>query len=278
MCWGKRERLAGVPHTLPETSVLELPKVAQQLQGVTHVFHLAALISAYESLEQPDRYLTTNVFGTLRVLELCEALTRPRLVFASTSGIYGNSAGAVKRESDLPSPATVYASTKLTGEQLLSLYRERFDFDDVSLRFFNVYGPGQSPKHPYANVTCRFSRAAALGEAVDLYGDGAQTRDFVYIDDVLDAVMAAATRPTASRLYNIGTGQDASIATLLEQVQLLSGAQIEVRRHAPWPNDIRHIRADISLAQRELGFAPQVSLRDGLARTIEFFRSAGRDF
>jgi len=279
LSWGKLDRLAGIPRTtVLEASVLELAGIAARLSGVTHVFHLAALISAYESLEQPDRYLTTNVFGTLRVLELCKGFNQPRVVFASTSGIYGNAESVVKRETDLPNPATVYAATKLSCEQLLTLYRERYGFDDVSLRFFNVYGPGQSPKHPYANVTCRFSRAAAVGEAVDLYGDGAQTRDFVFIDDVVDAIVAAATKPTASRVYNIGTGRDASIADLLSKVQELSGARLTVRKHAAWANDIRHIRADISLAGRELGFAPKVGLDEGLQRTIDFFRGAGRDY
>ncbi len=279
MSWGKAERLSGIPRTtLEQASVLDLPGLTEKLAGVTHVFHLAALISAFESIEQPDRYLTTNVFGTLRVLELCKALKQPRLVFASTSGIYGNAESTVKGETDLPSPTTVYAVSKLDGEHLLALYRPRFGFDDVSLRFFNVYGPGQSPRHPYANVTCRFSRAAALGEPVDLYGDGLQTRDFIYIDDVIDAVMAAATKPTDSRIYNIGTGRDASIADLLAQVQQLSGTRLEVRQCAAWPSDIRHIRADIARAGRELGFQPKVGLTDGLRRTIEFFRGAGRDY
>jgi len=278
LSWGRRERLKPSPKVrFIEGSVLDLPRLVPDLAGVTHVFHLAALISAYESLEKPDVYFNVNINGLLRVLELCRGIS-PRLVFASTSGVYGNTAAPTKRELDLPSPATVYASTKLAGEHLLSMYRSRVGFDDVSLRFFNVYGPGQSPKHPYANVTCRFSRAAALGGEVELFGDGGQTRDFIYIDDVIDAVCRVAFAPVKERLYNVGTGQDASIAKLLESVQQLGGSGMTVQRREPWPNDIRHIRADISAIQRDFDFAPRVSLDEGLARTVEFFRSVGEDW
>lgn len=278
LSWGRRERLQASPRVqFVEGSIVDLPRVLPDMVGVTHVFHLAALISAYESLEKPDAYFNVNINGLLRVLERCRGIS-PRLVFASTSGVYGNTEAPTKRETDLPSPATVYASTKLAGEHLLAMYRSRLGFDDVSLRFFNVYGPGQSPKHPYANVTCRFSRAAALGGEVELFGDGGQTRDFIFIDDVIDAVCKVAFAPVKARVYNVGTGRDASIASLLESVQRLGGARMKVQRRDAWPNDIRHIRADISTIQRDFDFAPRVSLDDGLASTVDFFRSAGEDW
>jgi len=278
LSWGRRERLQPSRKVrFIEGSVLDLPRLLPDLAGVTHVFHLAALISAYESLEKPDVYFNVNINGLLRVIELCRGIS-PRLVFASTSGVYGNTEAATKRELDVPSPATVYATTKLAGEHLLSMYRTRVGFDDVSLRFFNVYGPGQSPKHPYANVTCRFSRAAALGGEVELFGDGGQTRDFIFIDDVIDAVCSVAFSPVKERLYNVGTGRDASISTLLESVQQYGGSRMSVQRRDPWPNDIRHIRADISAIQRDHAFVPRVSLDEGLKQTVEFFRSVGEDW
>jgi UDP-glucose 4-epimerase len=279
LSWGRREHTAGLPGvTLIEGDVLDIERLLTDTHGITHVFHLAALISAFESLEKPDLYLRANVQGLLRVIELCRRLDGPRLVFTSTSGIYGNAQEFMKRESDLPSPATVYASTKLVGEQLLTMYRGRVGYEEVALRFFNVYGPGQSPKHPYANVTCRFSRAAALGEGVELFGDGKQSRDFVFVDDVVEAMMRVALGPVRQRLYNVGTGSEASIAGLLEAVQRLAGTRIDVAQREPWPNDIRRICADISQIRRDFEFEPRVALEDGLRQTIEFFRKVGKDY
>jgi UDP-glucose 4-epimerase len=151
------------------------------------------------------------------------------------------------------------------------MYRTRHGFDDVALRFFNVYGPGQSTKHPYANVTCRFSHAAAHGGAVQLFGDGSVTRDFIYIDDVVAAVLAVAFQPTARRVYNVGTGRAASIAELLAIVQRLAPKPITVERHPAWPNDIQNICADMSLLESELGFRAQVGFEQGLRQTIDYF-------
>jgi UDP-glucose 4-epimerase len=279
LSWGRAEHVASTRGlTFIKGDVSELDSLLSNQQGITHVFHLAALISAYESLEKPDAYFRTNVNGLLRVLELCRRLEGPRLVFASTSGVYGNTPQIEKKETDVPSPATVYAATKLSGEHLLSMYRSRFGYDDVSLRFFNVYGPGQSPKHPYANVTCRFSRAAALGASVELFGDGGQTRDFVYVEDVVEVMLRAATAPIKRRLYNVGTGTEASIADMLETVQRLAGKRVEVQRREAWPNDIRRIRADVAWLREDFGFSPGVTLEEGLQQTIEFFRKAGKDY
>lgn len=272
LSWGDASKLAGLPAVrLLRGDVQELPQLAAQLGSFSHVFHLAALISAYQSLEQPDQYFDTNVKGLLRVLELCAKSQAPRLVFASTSGVYGNSEHARKSEQDLPRPTTVYAATKLAGEQLLDMYRSRIGFDDVALRFFNVYGPGQSTKHPYANVTCRFSHAAAKGSAVQLYGDGSVTRDFIYIDDVVEAVLTVAFEKTRHRVYNVGTGRSVSIADLLDTVQRLAARPLAVERHAAWPNDIQDIVADVGRLEGEFRFRARVGLEQGLRRTIEYF-------
>jgi UDP-glucose 4-epimerase len=252
LSWGNAHKLDGLKGVrLIEGDIRKLPQLGP-LGAFSHVFHLAALISAYQSLEEPDQYFDTNVNGLLRVLELCKGSERPRLVFASTSGVYGNSEQALKSEGDVPRPTTVYAATKLAGEHLLAMYRERLGFDDVALRFFNVYGPGQSTKHPYANVTCRFSHAAAHGGTVQLYGDGSVTRDFIYM----------------------GTGRAASIGELLATVQRLAIKPITVERHAAWPNDIQSIRANMSRLEQELGFKARVGFEQGLKQTIEYFASS----
>jgi len=273
LSWGEARRVEPLSNVqLIRADIATIGEHERILRDVGLVFHLAALISAYESLESPDAYFKTNVTGLLRILEACSRLSRPRFVLASTSGVYGNTPEPLKQEDDPPMPATVYALTKLAGENLLRMYRGRFGYDDVSLRLFNVYGPGQNPGHPYANVTCQFARAAAMRTPVQLVGDGEQTRDFIYIDDVIDAFMIAATRPCEHRIYNVGSGRPTSIGRLLAIVEDVSGSSLEVERRPPWPNDIRAIRADCARLRDEHGFSPRVGLQDGLSRTIDSFR------
>jgi UDP-glucose 4-epimerase len=271
---GRRENLAplGDRVTIIHDDVANVAKHADQLAGVTHIVHLAALISGYDSLHQPDAYVRENVTALLRVLEFAKSLQRPRLVFASSSTVYGNTDGVTCVETNLPAPVTLYALTKLAGEHLLEMYRGLYGYEYCALRLFNVYGPRQNPHHPYANVTCKFSFAAAGDGRVKLYGDGKQTRDFVSVDDVVRAVVRV-LEPTPSRLYNVGTGTDASIATLLSTVEAVAERKLEVEQLPPWSNDIRAIRADVTRAARELGFSAQTSLEVGLRRTVRFFRS-----
>jgi UDP-glucose 4-epimerase len=166
----------------------------------------------------------------------------------------------------------MYALSKLTGEHTLRLYSELHGFDYVCLRLFNVYGPRQSPDHAYANVTCKFSYAAATGGGVRLYGDGEQSRDFVFVDDVVKALMLVSEPGSRHKIYNVGTGADASINTLLREAERLGGGKLAVEQHAAWANDIRVIRADVSRLEQEFGYRPEVKLADGLARTVEYFR------
>jgi UDP-glucose 4-epimerase len=246
---------------------------ASKLKGVTKIVHLAALISGYDSLSQPDAYVRANITALLRVLELAKTLEKPRIVFASSSTVYGNADGALCVESMLPAPVTLYALTKLAGEHLLEMYRGLYGYEYCALRLFNVYGPRQNPHHPYANVTCKFSHAAAGEGRVKLYGNGEQTRDFVCVDDVVRA-MVRALEPTPARLYNVGTGKDFSIRTLLSTVEQVSGRKLDVEQLPPWSNDIKAIRADVRRLKNELGLEAQTSLEDGLRRTVEYFRVA----
>jgi UDP-glucose 4-epimerase len=257
-------------------SVHNLARHEEKLEGVTLVYHLAALISGFDSLSKPTEYLDQNLGGLLKVIELAKVLKRPRLIFASSSTVYGRRETPTCREQDQAAPATIYALTKLAGEQLLSMYAPLNHYEHVSLRLFNVYGPRQNPHHPYANVTCKFARAAALDEAVKLYGNGEQTRDFVYVSDVVEAFLAAAA-PTPQRVYNVGTGTDRSINSLLTELHGISGKPLRTEQGGEWPNDIRAIRADISRIREDLGFKPAVPLRDGLERTYAFFRRGTRN-
>lgn len=243
------------------------------LEGVSRVYHLGALISGQDSLADPEAYLHANVTGLLRVLEVTGTLPGARIVFASSSTLYGDDPEPLRSESSAVAPPTIYALSKYAAELALAIYQVQHAYSYVSLRLFNVYGPRQNPDHPYANVTCKFSAAAAGDGRASLYGDGEQSRDFVYVDDVVDAFMLVSE---ASRhpVYNVGSGVSTSINRLLEHVAVAAHRPLSIERRPPWPNDIRAARADISRLATEFGFAPRVSLADGLSRTIEHFRHA----
>lgn len=235
------------------------------------VIHLAALISGYDSLNDPDAYVRDNITGTLRVIDFVATRSIPRVVFASSSTVYGNNGNASLSEKDVPAPISVYASTKLTGEHLLAMYGAMHGFSHCSLRFFNVYGPRQAADHPYANVTCKFSHAAANGYAINLYGTGTQSRDFVYIDDVVRAILLVIEN-SESHVYNIGTGSQVSINDLIRSLEEIVEKPFIINRKSEWPNDIRKIEADLSRAKQELGYDPAIRIGEGLARTVEFFK------
>ena len=270
---GSRANLASVASRarILVDSVTSLPKLRPELEGIDTVVHLAALISGYDSLEHPRAYLDANVGDLLTVLETMRAIGARRIVLASSATVYGDSTGIAKREGDLPMPITTYALTKLADEHLLRMYGPLWGFTHTSLRLFNVYGPRQSPDHPYANVTCKFAHAAANGLPVKLYGDGAQSRDFVYVDDVVDALVRA-LEPTPGHVYNVGTGVETSIRALLDTVQEVSDTRLVVEHCPPWPNDVRSVRADVSALARDLGIRASTPLADGLRRTVEHFR------
>jgi UDP-glucose 4-epimerase len=268
---GKRDNLPSGNRglTLVEGDVRSIADL--DLGQVDGIVHLAALISGYDSLSAPDDYFEVNVGGLMRLIEFAGERKVPRIVFASSSTVYGNQEGLALTEETPPQPLTVYALTKLTGERLLDLYARLHGFTHCSLRLFNVYGPRQAPDHPYANVTCKFSHAAANGLPVDLFGDGEQSRDFVYVADVVRAFMAV-LEGSQQAIYNVGTGQTARIKDLIAELGQIGGRPLEVRRQAPWPNDIRSIEADASRFASEFGFRPEVALSDGLARTVDFFK------
>jgi nucleoside-diphosphate-sugar epimerase len=273
---GRRENLAHLVGRFEflEGSILDVASMRRELAGVTRVFHLAALISGYDSLNGPEAYFRTNVIGLLRIVDAFGRVPGLKLVFASSSTLYGARGDSPCAEGDLPSPVTAYALSKLSGEHVLAMYSALHGFEHTSLRLFNVYGPRQNPDHPYANVTCKISRAAALGLSFTLFGDGEQTRDFVYVEDVVEALVRAAGR-TPRAIYNVGTGRETSIRGLIAAAQAHAGAEIELDVQPPWPNDVRRVRADVGAIRDDLGFEARVPIEDGLERTIDWFRRHG---
>lgn len=270
---GKRQNL---PTAHPNIRVLngdirEIAKFRSEIGDVDAIVHLAALISGYDSLRTPDEYVGVNVTGLQRVIDFAATQRIRRIVFASSSTVYGNTDLPSIDESVTPAPVTVYAASKLFGEHLLAMYANLHGYSYCSLRLFNVYGPRQAVDHPYANVTCKFSHAAAHGLPIKKFGDGGQSRDFVYIADVVDAFISV-LEERGNGLYNIGTGMSNSINTLISELEEITNSTLGVELLDPWPNDIRRIQADVAKYITTFGRRPKVSLREGLERTVDFFR------
>lgn len=274
-CSGKRENLPAPSEQIHviQGDVRALERLQSKIGPVDVIVHLAALISGYDSLTSADEYHDVNISGTLRVIEYARRYKVSRILFASSSTVYGSHSRAGLTETVLPAPLTVYALSKLAGEHLLDLYGRAHQFSHCSLRLFNVYGPRQSVDHPYANVTCKFSHAAANDLPVTLFGDGEQSRDFVYVTDVVKAFMAVMDR-SEQAIYNVGTGVEHRINDLLRALAAFRGRPLKIERCDEWANDIRRIGADVSRFEAEFGFHPEVGLSEGLRATVDFF-SAG---
>ena len=272
-CSGKPQNLAGLSGDLQviRADIRSIAEHSEEIGHVDTIIHLAALISGYDSLSTPNSYDDVNIRGLLRVIEFAAGRSIDRIVLASSSTVYGNQPGVDLSETNPPAPLTVYALTKLAGEHLLRLYGAMHGFSHCSLRLFNVYGPRQATDHPYANVTCKFAHAAANELPVKLHGDGEQSRDFVYVSDVVRAFLAV-LEGSGEAVYNVGTGRDQTINELLDALAAIAGRPLKTERCPPWANDIQSIRADTSRFAAEFGFSPEVELGEGLANTVAFFR------
>ncbi len=267
---GRRDNLPANVRLI-EADVCDVLDLRDQIGEVDQIFHLAALISGHDSLGEADAYWQTNLTGVLRLIDFTAGSTRkPKLIFASSSTVYGNQPPGHITEAALPAPTTTYALTKLAAEHSLRMYGELYGIEHVALRLFNVYGPRQNPDHPYANVTCKFARAGAQGLPIKLFGDGLQSRDFVYISDVVDAFLAV-RGPCKHHLYNVGTGHVTTIRELIDTIESLTSTSFEIEQCPPWPNDIRTISADTTRIRDEFDLATPTSIDVGLGATVEYF-------
>jgi UDP-glucose 4-epimerase len=232
------------------------------LRDRTHVFHLAAQAGVRKSWGRDfSTYTVNNIEATQLLLEAARgAPALERLVYASSSSVYGDSVAIPMREDALPQPVSPYGVTKLAAEQLCHLYYSNYQVPAVSLRYFTVYGPRQRPDMGFH----KFLRAAIRTEPIRLYGDGEQTRDFTYVHDAVNATVAAASRGVPGRVYNVGGGSRVSMNHVLEMIARVIGRQPIVEVDGAQPGDMRHTYADTSLARADLGFQPQMSLEEGL--------------
>lgn len=240
--------------------------VEAAMDGVEFCFHEAALVSVFESVERPDDNHEINITGTLNVLGAARKAGTKRVVFASSAAVYGNDPVLPKREDLRPQPASPYAAGKITGEYYLSIFARLYGVQTVSLRYFNVFGPRQDPRSMYSGVISKFTDDLRAGRTPVVFGDGRQTRDFVFVKDVVQANLKAMQSVHAGRgeSFNVATGQTASLLDLLATLGELSGRSLTPEFREARPGDIQHSSADISRARNILGYEPRFSLRTGL--------------
>lgn len=250
--------------------------VARAVQGIEVIFHEAALASVPRSVSFPLESHAHCATGTLLLLDAARQAKVRRLVYAGSSSAYGNLPFSSKRESDFPTPLSPYAATKLAAEFYCQVFYRTYGLETVCLRYFNVFGPRQDPSGPYSAVIPLFIAKLLKGESPVIYGDGLQSRDFVYVENVVAANLKAAATPGAAGMtFNVGTGRSASLLVILEHLQRMLGTKIPPQIEPPRVGDVRDSLADISQAEKVLGYLPQVDLEDGLRRTVESCR-AGR--
>ena len=241
------------------------------------VFHQAALTSVAGSIEDPATSHIANSDGTLNLLLEARRQGVRRVVYASSSGVYGHSDILPKTETMLPVPMSPYAVQKLSGEYYMQCFARVYGMETVTLRYFNVFGPRQPANSPYSGVLARFITSMLAGVAPDIYGDGTQSRDFTFIDDAVRATMLAARADAAEvggQVFNIGSGHRHSVLETYSILSEIISFKKDPRFLPARPGDIRQSQADITRAREHLGFEPQVSFRDGLERTVEWYRDA----
>jgi UDP-glucose 4-epimerase len=251
--------------------VADLPAVDAAVEGAETVFHLAAARAVLRSVEEPLESDRANTAGTLTVLEASRRAGVRRVVSTSSSSVYGGAAVTPTPESAPLLPRSPYAVSKLAGENYARVYWELHGLETVSLRPFNVFGPRQRPDSQYAAVIPLFIDALRSGRAPEVHGDGRQSRDFTYVDDTVEAYLAAARVPAkacAGRVYNVAAEGEHTLLELLGVLQRLLGTSIEPRHVAPRAGDVRNSRADCASAHADLGWGAQLSFEEGLARTV----------
>ena len=271
---GKQENIHGLRSTgqvtLAEGCITDLDLLTGNFEGADGVFHEAAIISVPWSVEHPQETAAVNVMGTLNVLIAARDCGVKKVVVASSSAVYGDNPELPKREEMLPEPMSPYALSKMTGEYLGSVFSRSYGLDFVALRYFNVYGPGQDPASAYAAVIPKFITRISNGRVPLIYGDGSQTRDFIYVADVVKANLCAMEK-SVEGIFNVASGERTSVNELAKLVPELMDVSVRPTYEQPRKGDILHSYADISRMKQEL-FTPDISLRTGLKETVAWYR------
>jgi UDP-glucose 4-epimerase len=268
---GYRKNLAGLKFRFIEGSVTDREIVAQAVAGVDYIFHMAALVSVPESMAKPRECVDINVHGLLNVLEAAATAGVKKLVFASSAAIYGDNPTVPKLETMLPEPKSPYAVTKLDGEYYLDLFNRERGLETAAIRFFNVFGPRQDPKGAYAAAVPIFIEKALKGEDITVHGDGEQTRDFIYVKDIVGALSFAAETPGVTGVFNAGYGGQMTINDLANKIIASSGSDAKVLHGPERSGDVKHSRSSAAKLLAA-GWTPKHSLDEALATTLDFFR------
>lgn len=274
---GRAENLAEVGEriTVAEGDIRDLDTIRGLLAGVDYVVHLAALSSVVRSVEDPVGSNAVNIGGTLNVLVSAREARVRRCVFAASAAVYGDHPAMPRVETQEPRPLSPYALTKLTGEYYCRIFTQLFGLEAVALRFFNIFGPRQNPDSPYTGVLSKFIVAYLRGETPVIFGDGEQSRDFTYVENVVRAVLLAAELPgAAGRVINVGTGRSATLNQTIQALNRIFGHAVEPRYANPREGDVRESLADVTLAQKLLGYTPSVWFEEGLERTVDWYRAS----
>ena len=274
---GKRanlEDLAGIDFL--EGSIEDPAACARACSGVDFIFHEAALASVPRSVENPQATNSANVDGTLNLLIAARDAKVHRVVYAGSSSAYGDQPTLPKHEAMLPDPISPYAVSKLAGEHYLRSFTRVYGLETVVIRYFNVFGAHQDPSSQYSGVLAKFSLAMLEGRTPVVYGDGSQSRDFTYIDNVVDANLRAISAPAekvSGKVFNVATGEQISLNQAVQSLRELTGYTGPVEYAPPRAGDIAHSLADITLARQALGYQPTVNFHEGLRRTLLWYRA-----
>lgn len=269
---GNRKNLDGFDVEFIEGSILDRDTVRKAVEGVDYIFHLAALVSVPESMTRPRECVDLNVTGLLNVLVAAAEAGVTKLVLASSAAIYGDNPIVPKIETMLPEPKSPYAVTKLDGEYYCDLFARTTRLETACLRFFNVFGPRQDPASAYAAAVPIFVRKALAGEALTIYGDGEQTRDFVYVKDIVAANVFAATTPGIRGVFNVGYGESMTINHIAREIIKAAGSTSVITHEPERAGDVKHSRASVDKI-RAVGFRPVSNLNEGLAATLQYFKN-----
>jgi UDP-glucose 4-epimerase len=269
---GYRHNLDGLTHTFIDGSITDRALVKQAVDGVDLVFHMAAMVSVPESMAKPSECVEINVLGLLNVLEEASAAGVRKLVFASSAAVYGDNPTVPKLESMLPEPKSPYAITKLDGEYYLGMFQREGRLETAAIRFFNVFGPRQDPNGAYAAAVPIFIEKAIKGEDITVFGDGEQTRDFIYVKDIVGALVFAAETAGTTGVFNAGYGGQITINQLAGHLLANAGSSSRVLHAPERPGDVKHSRASVARLL-QAGWQPGHTLEDGLAATFKWFKA-----
>jgi UDP-N-acetylglucosamine/UDP-N-acetyl-alpha-D-glucosaminouronate 4-epimerase len=275
---GRRENIAEIAAQIDfhEADLLDFPAIQRACRGVDYVLHEAAIPSVPRSVKDPLESNRANVDATVHLLVAARDAKVKRVVYAASSSAYGDTPTLPKREDMPPNPISPYAVAKLAGEYYMASFWRCYGLETVSLRYFNIFGPRQDPSSPYSGVLAKFITQLLKGEEPTIFGDGQQSRDFTYVENVVKANLLACRAPAkkvAGKVFNLATGSRIDLNETFRLLKRLTGYSGEVKYGAERAGDVKHSLADLTLAKKHLGYEPAVNFEEGLRRTIDWYRS-----